>query len=164
MPAVDADVIFVTEGRDREINVRCAIRARLSFGVFDRPARIAVLLPQLGRLACPRCRDAAFFDVTLLAIVIALLGRGDDRGIDDLAAHRQKAGHCQRRIKALEHNLDRPLARDFGPHQRFAEGPDRIGVGHGVGQSQTVKPHERQPVPDQIFGCARPTDCGWPAE
>ena len=36
MPAVDADVIFVTEGRDREINARCAIRARLSFGVFDR--------------------------------------------------------------------------------------------------------------------------------
>jgi hypothetical protein len=72
MPAVDAEMIFVTEGRDREINAGCAMRARLSFGVFDRPARIAVLLPQLGRLACSRCRDAAFFDVTLLAIGIAL--------------------------------------------------------------------------------------------
>jgi hypothetical protein len=71
---VDADVIFVTEGRDREINARCAIRARLSFGVFDRPARIAVLLPQLGRLACPRCRDAAFFDVTLSPSVLRCLG------------------------------------------------------------------------------------------
>jgi hypothetical protein len=71
MPAVDADMIFVTKGRDREINARGAVRARLSFGGFDRPARIAVLLPQLGWLLRPLCRDAAFFDVTLLAIAIA---------------------------------------------------------------------------------------------
>jgi hypothetical protein len=44
MPAVDADVIFVTEGRDREIDPSCAILARFGLGVFDRPARIAVLL------------------------------------------------------------------------------------------------------------------------
>ena len=65
---------------------------------------------------------------------------------------RQKPGPCQRRVKALKQNLDRRLARDLGPGQRFAEGPDRIGVGHGVSQPQTEKPHERQPVPDQVFG------------
>src|SRR5271170_1515969 len=83
-------------GRDREINPRGAVRARLGLGVFDRPARIAVLLAQLGRLVRPRRWDAALLDVALLAVGIALLGRGDDRGIDDLAAHRQKPGRRER--------------------------------------------------------------------
>jgi hypothetical protein len=59
MPAVDADVVFVAEGWDREIDARCAVRARLGLGVFDRPARVAVLLAQLGQLVRPCGRDAA---------------------------------------------------------------------------------------------------------
>ena len=36
--------------------------------------------------------------------------------------------------------------------QRFPKGPDRIGIRHRVGQIQTEKAHERQPVADQVFG------------
>ena len=45
-----------------------------------------------------------------------------------VATHRPKPGRRERRVKALEPNLDRRPARDLGPRQRFAEGPDRIGV------------------------------------
>ena len=77
---------------------------------------------------------------------------GDDRGVDDLAAHRQKSGRRQRRIEAPEQNLDRRLAGQPRPRQRFAEGPDRVGIRHRVGQTQAEKAHERQPVADQVFG------------
>ena len=107
MPAVDAEMIFITKGRDCEINPRYAIRARFGLGVLDRPARIAILLAQLGGLLRPRRWDAALLDLALLAVGVALLWRGDDRGVDDLAAHRQKPGRRQRRLKALKQNLDR---------------------------------------------------------
>ncbi len=86
MPAGDADVVFGAEGGDREIDAQAALFARLGFGVFDRPASVAVLVAQLGRLLRPFRRDAVFCDVALLAIGIALLGCGDNRGGDDLAA------------------------------------------------------------------------------
>src|SRR5215471_6035081 len=92
MSAVDANVIFVAESRDREIDARHAIRAGLGLGVFDGPACVAVLLAQLGGLYRPLRRNATFLDVLLLAVGIALLGRSDNRGVNDLAAHRQKPG------------------------------------------------------------------------
>jgi hypothetical protein len=36
MPAVDADMVLVAEGWDREIDTGCTIFARLGLGVFDR--------------------------------------------------------------------------------------------------------------------------------
>ena len=39
-------------------------------------------------------------------IGVALLRRRDHRGVDDLAAHWQKPGGQQRRVKAAEENLD----------------------------------------------------------
>ena len=60
MPAVDAEVIFVTKSWDCEINPRCALRAGFGLGVFDRPTRVAVLLAQFGRLFSPCRRNAAF--------------------------------------------------------------------------------------------------------
>src|SRR6202049_2047355 len=101
MPAVDADVVLVAEGWDREIDTGGTIFARLGLGVFDRPACVAILLPQLGRLLRPLRRDAALLDLALLAVGVALLRRGDNRGIDDLAAHRQKPGCRERRIKEI---------------------------------------------------------------
>jgi hypothetical protein len=92
------------------------------------------------------------FDVALLALGVALLWRGDDRGVDDLAAHCQKPGRRQHCVKALEHNLNRRPASDPGVRQRLAEAPDRIGIRHRVGQPQAEKAHKRQPVADQIFG------------
>ena len=79
MPAVDAEVILVAKVRDCEINPRCALGARFGLGGFDRPARIAVLLAQFGRLFSPFGRDAAFLDVVLLAVGVALLRRRSRR-------------------------------------------------------------------------------------
>ena len=142
MPAINADVVLVAEGGDGEIDARSALLARFGLGVFDRPARIAVLLAQLGGLLCPFCRDAAFLDVALLAVGVALLWRGDERGVDDLAAHRQKSGRREHRIEALEHNLDCRLTGQPGPRQCLAEGPDRVGVGHRVREPQAKEAHE----------------------
>ena len=88
--AVDADVVLMAEGGDREIDARHAVLARPGLGGFDRPARLAVLLPRCGGLVRPLRRDAAFLDVTLLALGVALLWRGDDRGVDNLPAPQQK--------------------------------------------------------------------------
>src|SRR5215470_2205019 len=115
MPSIDADVALVAEGRDRQIDARPALFAWLGLGVFDCPARIAVLLAQLGRLVRPFRRDAAFLDLALLAVGVALLRRGDDRGVDDLPAHCQIPGRRERGIEALEQNLNRRLARDPSP-------------------------------------------------
>lgn len=50
----DADVVFVAEHWDREIDrlkrLRIATLPSLRLGAFNRPARIAVLLTDLGRL------------------------------------------------------------------------------------------------------------------
>jgi hypothetical protein len=90
------------------------------------------------------------FDVAFLAISVALLGCGDDRGGGDLAAHRQKPGRCQRRLKAPKHNLDRRPAADPGPGQRFAEASDRIGLRYSIGRPEAEEAHERQRVADQV--------------
>jgi len=92
VPAVDGDMVLVAEGRDREIDAGRALRARLGLGVFDRPARVAVLLAKLGGLARPFRRNAALPDVALFAVGVALLGRGNDRRIDDLPAFGQEPG------------------------------------------------------------------------
>src|ERR1700753_110790 len=92
VPAIDPDVVLIAEGRDREIDPRHAVRIRLGLGVFDRPARTAVLLAQLGRLVGPFRRDTPLLDVALLTVGVALLWRGDDRGINNLTAHRQIPG------------------------------------------------------------------------
>ena len=102
MPAINPDVVFVAKGRDRQIDPLPAVRVMLGLGVFDRPARVAVLLAQLGRLIGPFRRNAALLDIALFAVGVALLRCGDDRGVDDLAAHRQVPGRRERRIEALE--------------------------------------------------------------
>src|SRR5215469_17013641 len=122
MPAIDPDMVFVAESRDRQVDTGCPLFARLGLGVFDRPACVAVLLAQLGRLVGPLRRNAAFLDVTLLAVGVALLWRGDDRGVDDLTAHRQKPGRRKRRLKARKQHLDRRLSGDPSSRQRLAKG------------------------------------------
>src|SRR5277367_1551834 len=91
------------------------VLTRLGLGVFDRPACVAVLLPQLGRLLRPLRRNAAFLDLTLLAVGVALLRRGDDRGIDDLAAIARNPATARASSKRLNSTsiagLPRSLAR-----------------------------------------------------
>ena len=66
-------------------------------------------------------------------------------------AHGEKTGLGQRRVKTLEQNLDRRLAINDRTRQRLTEVPDRICVGHAVGEGQPQEPHERQAVLNQIF-------------
>ena len=147
MRPVDRDMVLVTERRDGEIDRRNrSVFPHLGFRVFDRPARIAILLRELLRLVLPVVGNAAVLDRLLLLDRVALLGRGDDRRVDDLAAHRQKAGVAQRRVESLEQGVNRVRLL-----QRLAKRPDRIGVGNRVGQPQSEEAHERQPVLDQIF-------------
>ena len=47
---------------------------------------------ELGRLGFPVLRNPAFLDRRLLLLRVALLGRGDERGVDDLPAHGDVAG------------------------------------------------------------------------
>src|SRR3954452_9383934 len=74
MPAVDADVVFVAEGRDREIDARHAIRAGLGFSVFDCPAGVAVFLAQLGWLCRPLWGNAAALMSRFSPSVVRCLG------------------------------------------------------------------------------------------
>ena len=77
MPAVDADVVLVAKGRDREIDARYTILAGRGFGVFDCPAGVAVFLAQLGWLCRPLRGNAACLDVALFAVGIAVAPAND---------------------------------------------------------------------------------------
>ena len=57
--AIDRDVILIAEGRDGDIDVRRAVLLRFGLAELDRPARIAVLVPELDRLTLPRRRHPA---------------------------------------------------------------------------------------------------------
>jgi hypothetical protein len=92
VPPVGADVVLVAEQRDRQVDLRSPVLARLGPGVLDRPTRVPILLPQLGRLLLPPLRHAAFLDRLLLLLGGALLRGGDDRGVDQLSGHGQIAG------------------------------------------------------------------------
>ena len=70
-------------------------------------------MPELGRLCFPFLRNAPLLDRLLtLLLGVALLGRGDERGVDDLPAHGDVAGLAQRRVEPVEQRLDR-----LGPGQ-----------------------------------------------
>src|SRR5271154_3440493 len=125
MGAVDADMVLVAESRDRQIDALRPVLGRFGFRVFDRPARVAILLAQFGGVALPVLGNAAFLDVLLLGLGVALLGSRNNRGVDDLAAHGEKARLRKRGVEPLEQNLYRRLALDRSPRQRLAKVPDR---------------------------------------
>jgi hypothetical protein len=68
----------------------------------------------------------------------------DNRGVDDLSAHREKASLHQRRLEALKQNFDRRLVIDLRPRQRLAKVPDRVRVRHALGQRQPQDMNERR--------------------
>lgn len=111
MRPVDADVVVVAEHRDGKITrlerLRIGTLLHLGFGVLQAPARIAVLLTDLGRLFLPAPRDFALLYRGLLLVGIVLLARWHHGRIDDLAAHRQVAAIGQRCIEVREEFVDR---------------------------------------------------------
>src|SRR5690349_7307711 len=91
VPTIDRDMVLVTERRNRDVDLRCAIFARLGLTEFHRPACIAILLAQFRWTLRPLPRDASRLDLSLLGFGIALLCRSDDRCIHHLSAHRVRA-------------------------------------------------------------------------
>ena len=106
MGAVNRDMVLVAKGGDGEIDLRHAILLRLGFRVFDGPARVAVLLSELRGLVLPVLGNATVTERLLLLLCVALLRRRDDRGIDNLAAHRHETRSPQKLVEAPEQDVD----------------------------------------------------------
>jgi hypothetical protein len=86
MGAVDANMVLIAKGGDRDIDVLCSVLGGLGLGELDRPACVAVLLA-LGGLGFSNLGDAAFLDRLLLRRCVALLGTRDYSRVNDLSAH-----------------------------------------------------------------------------
>src|SRR3546814_8758790 len=88
-------MVLVAEHRDGHIDRsgRLGIGAflHLGLGVFDRPARIAILLSDLGRR--PVRRDPPFLDRGLFLLGVALFRRGYDSRVDNLPAMARSEEH-----------------------------------------------------------------------
>ena len=100
MTSVDDNVVLVAEGWRRDVDARRPVVGRLRLGELHRPAGIAILLRELGRLVFPGLGNPAGSDVSLLAIDVALLGRGHNRGVDDLTAHGPPMARNPARVSA----------------------------------------------------------------
>src|SRR3954447_14277149 len=100
--------------------MRHAILLRLGFRVFDGPARVAVLLSELRGLVLPVLGNATVTERLLLLLCVALLRRRDDRGIDNLAAHRQETRSPQKLVEAPEQESTAPAR--FSPSRNVQIG------------------------------------------
>ena len=131
-------MVLIAEDRNRQIDGRRrSILARLGLGVFDCPARVAILLAELRGLVFPGVGDAPVLDRLLLVLGVALTRSGDQARIDDLARHGDVPGLPKRCIEALEQWPDGAGFREFLPEQ-----PNRPGVGDAIRQSKSEKTHE----------------------
>src|SRR3954453_16686063 len=74
----------------------------------------------------------------LLLLCVALLRRRDDRGSDNLAAHRQETRSPQKLVEAPEQDVD-----STGSLQSLTECPDRIGIGNRIRHADAQETHER---------------------
>jgi hypothetical protein len=87
--------------------------------------RVAVLVPELGRLGLPGPRGCPLLDGLLLLLGVALLGRGDQRGVDDLAAHSDVASLAQRRVEPVEQIRSVQVGRRVGLRIFLIQGTER---------------------------------------
>ena len=75
-------MVLIAEDRNRQIDGRRrSILARLGLGVFDGPARVAILLAELRGLVFPVVGDAPVLDRLLLVLGVALTRSGDQSTI-----------------------------------------------------------------------------------
>src|SRR4051795_2676120 len=79
---IDADVALVAKHRDGEIGRRDrAVDGGLGLGELNGPARVAILVAQLGGLGLPFGRDTPRLDRGLLLSRVALARIRDQRGV-----------------------------------------------------------------------------------
>ncbi len=70
-------MVLIAEDRDCDVDRRLRpIGPLLRLAELHRPARVAILLPQLGRMILPSFGNAAFLDCFLLVLGVALSRRG----------------------------------------------------------------------------------------
>ena len=87
VPTVHVDMVLVTV---------------MALAVLLGPPRLDTLLAPLCRLVLPACRRLARLYPRVLLAAVALFGYRHNRGVDDLAAHRQIALILQVAIERLE--------------------------------------------------------------
>ena len=109
----------------------------LGLAELHRPTRVPILVPELGGPRLPILRNAPLLDRVFPVLRVALLGRRDQAGVDDLAGHGDVAGRPQHCIETLEQRSDRLGSRGFFPEQ-----PDRAGVPNPIRQSEAEEAHE----------------------
>src|SRR3954452_23177679 len=98
------------------VRVHMVLVAEEAAAMLLGPARIAVLLPQLGGLLLPPCRCAASPQLVVLVTTVPLRRHWHDTGIDDLPATRNVA--LGRNMLTLKQLFDQP-----GLGQLLAEQP-----------------------------------------
>jgi hypothetical protein len=106
---------------------------------------------QLGGSGLPLGRDPAGLDLGLLGGRVALTRSRDQRGVDDLARHRDVAGRPERPIEAGKQDLDGRLSLEHRLRQALAKEPDRARVRDPVPEAEPQKAHERQTVVDEVL-------------
>src|SRR5712675_40069 len=100
------------------VRVQMVLVAEEAAAMLLGPARIAVLLPQLGGLLLPPCRCAASPQLVVLVTTVPLRRHRHDTGIDDLPATRHVALGRKMLVKTLKQLFDQP-----GLGQLLAEQP-----------------------------------------
>src|SRR5436190_8775810 len=100
------------------VRVHMVLVAEEAAAMLLGPARIAVLLPQLGGLLLPPCRCAASPQLGVLVTTVPLRRHQHDTGIDDLPATRNVALGRKMLVKTLKQLFDQP-----GLGQLLAEQP-----------------------------------------
>lgn len=104
----DDDSGFVAKAGDGNIGLRPAINGGGGLGEFQRPARVGVFLPRLGRFVWPDLGGApAFLHRHSLGLGVPLLGRCHQCGVDDLPAHGQIAAVPQLMVEISKQCVER---------------------------------------------------------
>jgi hypothetical protein len=136
---------LVAEHRCGDLRQRRPVGAVADFASdLQRPARIDIFLVRFVRLAAPDllCRLACL-DGSPLVLGVALLGRGHQRGIDDLTAHRQIPCLAQLLLERLHQRIERPACR-----QPVAIVTDGVLVRHRAAKVEAEETHPAQAIPD----------------
>jgi hypothetical protein len=134
--------------------------AGFGLGELQRPARIGVFLRCSGGFVGPDLGGGlAFLDRILLGRGVALLGRGHQRGIDDLPAHGEIAALLELPVEVGEHHVERTRLG-----QLLAEQPDRVGIRRRRAQGQSPGSAASSAGPGSDIPSAHRQHCSAPPE
>jgi len=145
---VNGDMRFVAKGRDGDHWQRCPVGPIANLAAdLQCSAGVDVLLRRLVGLVRPDFFSRfTSLDGLLLGICIPLLGRGNQRGINDLPGHRDVALLLQLLVKGFHHPLECARLGEF-----VVDHTERVLVRRRGAEVKLQKPHPRQPVPDHKF-------------